>query len=239
MNNNIFELVPIDPRKHECKYCGKPANGSVGKLGEPHYIEWVCEYCYHNVLHMKPLVEYFNHQFIKENRMAVLHNVLQFDYCGKTRRVICIGEWCQNDKYGVLRGIDIDKLEYRNFSNNKIENHKLLNADEIKNLGVSKIQKDGLTQDIINGIKDSLSKTHVVFDERYAIIAIEKKDYTFEYFCGNNLDLKCGNKLLFRILIDEMKMYDYTIEKDSYSLYKVENWKEAILYIAECLKNGN
>jgi hypothetical protein len=171
--------------------------------------------------------------------MAVLHNVLQFDYCGKARNVICIGEWCQNDEHGILRGIDIDKLEYRNFSNNKIKNHKLLKADEIKTLGVSKIQKDSLSQGVVDSIKNSLSKTHIVFDERYAIIAIEKKDYTFEYFCGNNLDLKCNNKLLFRIIIDEMEIYDYSIEKDAYPPYKAENWKGAILYIAECLKDGN
>lgn len=42
---------------HTCAYCSKPANGSVGSLIDPSFIEWVCEYCYYNVLHMKPLSE--------------------------------------------------------------------------------------------------------------------------------------------------------------------------------------
>jgi len=48
---------PIDPSIHPCKYCNKPANGSVGNLYDRSYIEWVCEYCYYNVLKMRPLIE--------------------------------------------------------------------------------------------------------------------------------------------------------------------------------------
>lgn len=38
-----------------CEICNKnKASGSVGKLFDPTYIQWVCMDCYYNVLKMKP-----------------------------------------------------------------------------------------------------------------------------------------------------------------------------------------
>ena len=57
MYDNSELVSSFSPQNYPCKYCGKPSNGSVGKINDPTYIEYVCEYCYHNVLHMKPLIE--------------------------------------------------------------------------------------------------------------------------------------------------------------------------------------
>lgn len=56
---DFSQVTPIDPTIYICEICNKnPSNGSVGKLNDPLYIQWVCEDCYKNVLKMKPLVDF-------------------------------------------------------------------------------------------------------------------------------------------------------------------------------------
>lgn len=50
-----------------CEICNKnKANGSIGKLHDPYFIQWVCSYCYKNVLKMKSLKE-----IMEKNKSAI------------------------------------------------------------------------------------------------------------------------------------------------------------------------
>ena len=84
----MYDSSRLNPQNYPCKYCGKPSNGSVGKINDPTYIEYVCEYCYHNVLHMKPLREIVDNN-IRNNKMKELvnHIALILDDSGSMKHI--------------------------------------------------------------------------------------------------------------------------------------------------------
>ena len=61
MNNisgylDLSKIIPIDPSKYICDICHiNQSNGSVWNSTDQK-TEWVCLYCYENVLNMKPIV---------------------------------------------------------------------------------------------------------------------------------------------------------------------------------------
>lgn len=51
-----------------CEICNtREANGSVGKINDPDFIQYVCEYCYYCVLEMSPLGD-TNKSILKRNQ---------------------------------------------------------------------------------------------------------------------------------------------------------------------------
>jgi hypothetical protein len=157
---------------------------------------------------------------------------MQFNYDGKLRTVACLSEWLQRDQCGVLRAIDLDKLEYRNFSNVKITNHRLLSSDESKQFNISKIPTNGMSQDVIHQIKESLAKTHKLFEELGILIAIKKREYTHEFTVKNDkmvILFKKDDSVLIRMDFLDNNNSNITVQATGNSFSG--DWKEVIQYI--------
>lgn len=47
-------------KRRKCDICNhNAASGSVGKIDDPSFVQWVCSYCYYYVLKMKPLSDLY------------------------------------------------------------------------------------------------------------------------------------------------------------------------------------